>query len=103
MFEKHKITTEDGYILTAFRVPGALSEFHKENMKKQPIYMQHGLMDAGGTWFFNDETTDLALLLAGKGFDIWITNSRGSVYSNEHIEYSVKDSKYWDFSVHEMG
>ena len=60
-------------------------------------------MDAGGTWFFNDETTDLALLLAGKGYDIWITNSRGSVYSNQHVNYSIKDSAFWDFSVHEMG
>ncbi len=31
-FEEHKITTEDGYILTAFRVPGKLNE--KRNPKK---------------------------------------------------------------------
>jgi len=65
--------------------------------------MQHGLMDAGGTWFFNDERIDLALLLAGKGYDIWITNSRGTVFSNEHVRYSDRDSHFWEFSVHEMG
>ncbi len=30
-FEKHKIETEDGYILTAFRIPGKLEESQEEH------------------------------------------------------------------------
>ena len=81
MFEQHKIQTEDGYILTAFRIPGKFLEDYRHK-KKQPVYMQHGLIDDGGTWFFNNATVDLSLILAEKGYDVWITNSRGTVYSN---------------------
>ena len=65
--------------------------------------MQHGLLDAGGTWMFNSPALDLSLELCDKGYDIWLTNSRGTAYSNEHITYTVKDKEFWDFSFHEMG
>eukprot|EP00347_Sterkiella_histriomuscorum_P019192 403342583 len=103
MFEQHKITTEDGYILTAFRIPGKLNEIPSSISKKQPVYMQHGLIDDGGTWLFNDASIDLSLILADKGYDVWITNSRGTVYSNQHIKYTTRDQEYWEFSMHEMG
>lgn len=58
IYEEHKITTEDGYILTAFRVP---SKKGQNAAGKTPIFMQHGLVDDGGTWFFNNATLDLSL------------------------------------------
>lgn len=100
-FEKHSITTSDGYILTAFRVPGKLGEPVVQG--KQPVYMQHGLIDDGGTWFFNDQTLDLSLELVDRGYDVWITNSRGTCYSNQHVTYTTKDKEFWDFTFHEMG
>ena len=101
-FEQHTITTPDGYILTAFRVPGKIGEPIVKGAK-QPIYMQHGLIDDGGTWFFNDHTLDLSLELVDRGYDIWVTNSRGTAFSNQHTTYTVKDKEFWDFSFHEMG
>ena len=101
-FEKHSITTADGYILTAFRVPGKMGEPVVKGVK-QPIFMQHGLLDDGGTWFFNNATLDLSLELVDLGYDIWVTNSRGTVNSNQHVTYTVKDKEFWDFSFHEMG
>lgn len=65
--------------------------------------MQHGLIDDGGTWFFNNETVDLSLILADMGYDVWVTNSRGTVYSNQHKKYTTKDTAFWEFSLHEMG
>jgi len=56
-FEEHKITTEDGYILTAFRIPGKLGD---DSTGKPVAYMQHGLLDDGGTWFFNDAKFDIS-------------------------------------------
>ncbi len=87
-FEEHKAITEDGFILTLYRVPGRLGD---STTGKQPVYMQHGLIDDGGTWFFSDETLDLSLELVDKGYDIWVTNSRGTAFSNEHVNYTVKD------------
>ena len=51
-FEEHKILTDDGYILTAFRIPGKLSDTTTEKNKEVAI-LQHGLLDSGGTWLFN--------------------------------------------------
>lgn len=65
--------------------------------------MQHGLVDDGGTWFFNNATLDLSLELADLGYDIWATNSRGSTYSNRHVNYTVDDHQFWNFTLHEMG
>ena len=65
--------------------------------------MQHGLIDDGGTWFFNNAQLDLSLELVDQGYDIWATNSRGTVFSNEHNDYTVKDEEFWNFSMHEMG
>lgn len=65
--------------------------------------MQHGLIDDGGTWFFNDQTLDLSLELVDRGYDVWITNSRGTCYSNQHVTYTTKDKEFWDFTFHEMG
>ena len=45
----------------------------------------------------------MALELASSNYDIWITNSRGTVYSNDHIKYKVTDKEFWEFSFQEMG
>ena len=101
LFEEHKIHTEDGYILTAWRIPGRKDEPPKQG--KQPVIMQHGLLDDGGTWLFNNANMDLSLELVDMGNDIWIPNNRGTVYSNEHETYTIKDAAFWNFTLHEMG
>ena len=102
LYEEHEIITEDGYILTAFRVPGKKSERLGE-VRRQPVIMQHGLIDDGGTWFFNNETLDLSLELVNQGYDVWATNNRGTAYSNRHIKWTIDDKEYWNFTMNEMG
>lgn len=103
LYEEHDIITDDGYILKAFRVPGKASEIASDGIEKQPVIMQHGLIDDGGTWFFNNATLDLSLQLVDMGYDVWATNSRGSAYSNRHVNYTVEDDEFWNFTMHEMG
>jgi lysosomal acid lipase/cholesteryl ester hydrolase len=104
-FEEHKITTEDGYILTAWRIPGRHKESFKQRVTRKPIILQHGLCDSSYTWLMLNSTNSLAILLAEEGFDIWLTNSRGNAFSHEHVEHDSGSvsSDYWDFSFHEMG
>ena len=107
-FEKHKIVTEDGYILTAFRIPGKLTDSKSQMENKPPVMLQHGLFDNSGSFSIGSFQRGLPFLLSEQGYDVWITNSRGNVHSYEHLnpkEYSIFDSqsKYWNFSVDGMG
>ena len=79
-FEEHTILTEDGFLLTAFRIPRKIGQHN--NASKTPVYMQHGLLDDGGTFIFNNNSLDLSFDLVDRGYDVWITNSRGTVFSN---------------------
>lgn len=83
-------------------MPGRAGE-DLSGVTKQPVIMQHGLIDDGGTWFFNNATLDLSLQLVDLGYDIWATNSRGSAFSNRHLNYTTDNAEFWNFSMHEMG
>jgi len=97
--EKHQVTTRDGYILTLFRIP-----YGKTNVtrKSTPVFMQHGLLDSSMTWVINYPSQSLGFILADKGYDVWLGNSRGNAYSKGHTSYRTDSSKYWSFSFNEM-
>lgn len=45
-----------------------------------------------------------AYVLADEGYDVWMLNCRGNVYSRNHTELNPNvDSKFWKFSWHEIG
>ena len=106
-FEEHKIKTEDGYILTAWRIPKKINEKNNPNQKKKPIILQHGLIDSSYTWLILDKENSLPFTLVDNGYDVWLTNTRGNAVcyeheNNEEFDSSDAYSKYWDFSFHEM-
>ena len=98
--------TEDGYILTAWRIPGRLDETYSKRLKRKPIILQHGLIDTSYTFLVLNSTECLSIMLADNGFDVWMTNSRGTLFSlghtNPEYDSNIFYSKYWDFTFHEM-
>eukprot|EP00757_Euglenozoa_sp_SAG-D1_P004565 gene4565-313_t len=57
--------------------------------------LQHGLLDSAITWMFNyNPYQNLAYILHDKGYDVWLGNSRGNVYSMTNKKLSGTD--YWD-------
>jgi hypothetical protein len=103
-FEEHKVVTDDGYILSVWRIPRKIKEDPK--IKKKPIVLQHGLLDDSWTFFALNSTDCLPFILANHGYDIWLPNSRGNMFSSEHInpdyDPSGLRSKYWNFTWNEM-
>jgi len=106
-FEEHRIVTEDGFILTSWRIPGEVNEKPKERRKRKPVMMQHGLFDSSYAWLVLNTTDCLPMQLAREGYDVWITNSRGNFFSADHLDPEYDSnliySKFWDFTFHEMG
>ena len=98
--ERHFVTTEDGYILQIFRL---VNKKHANTNSTQPVLLQHGMCGSGMRWVDNKEKSP-AIYLANQGFDVWIGNNRGNIYSKFHKTLVPDvDSKYWEFSFEEMG
>jgi lysosomal acid lipase/cholesteryl ester hydrolase len=98
------VTTSDGYILSLFRVGKDLSEAGLKD--KQPVFLQHGILDSSDTWVMNKEKSP-ALQLVNEGFDVWLGNTRGNKYSRDHSELDPDNKedteKYFNFSFEEIG
>ncbi|KAL4380169.1 triacylglycerol lipase 2-like [Arachis hypogaea] len=97
--EEHKVTTVDGYILSLQRMPAGRSG---KAADKPPVLLQHGLFIDAITWLFNTPEESLAYILADKGFDVWLANTRGTKYSSAHTSLSPNDMAYWDWSWDEL-
>ncbi|KAI4308368.1 hypothetical protein L6164_031458 [Bauhinia variegata] len=86
--EEHKVTTEDGYILSLQRMPAGQSGWKAD---KPPVLLQHGILSDSATWLFNTPVESLAFILADNGYDVWLANTRGTRYSNRHTSLSIDD------------
>ncbi|XP_078169477.1 triacylglycerol lipase 2-like [Carex rostrata] len=99
--EEHQVTTQDGYILSLQRIPEGR---HGGNSgeKKQPVFLQHGVLMDGITWLLNPPDQSLAFILADRGFDVWIANSRGTRWSSRHVTLTTNQPVYWAWSWDEL-
>lgn len=105
-YELHNVTTADGYILQMHRIPYGRNSSAAAN--KPVVMLQHGILDSSATWVIMGPGQGFAYILADLGYDVWMGNSRGNLYSPLHVDLnpdaSVAESKkYWNFSWHEMG
>lgn len=91
--EIHHVTTEDGHILTVFRMPN--------NKRKNPIFLQHGLITTSANWISLGDDS-LAFQLFDNGYDVWLGNYRGNHYSPDHVRYSINDKEFWNHCLDEI-
>jgi lysosomal acid lipase/cholesteryl ester hydrolase len=50
------------------------------------------------------EHESLPFILSNGGFDVWLMNNRGTLFSRGHVHYDSNQlsSDYWDFTFHDM-
>uniref|UniRef100_A0A8D8Z5X2 Lipase n=1 Tax=Cacopsylla melanoneura TaxID=428564 RepID=A0A8D8Z5X2_9HEMI len=92
--EEHKVLTEDGYILTNFRIA---------NPGGYPILFIHGMTATSDCWLIGGPAHDLSFHLWRRGYDVWLWNARGNMYSTEHVNMTYDQEKFFLFSMHELG
>jgi gastric triacylglycerol lipase len=98
--QAHAITTEDGYILTWFRIQARNQKEFKTGL---PVVLcMHGVGDSGDTFVINDEENSIGLKLANSGYDVWIGNVRGTKHGLNHVKLKTRQRKFWEFSWEEM-
>ena len=95
--EEHEVITEDGYKLFLWHIIKSNSY-----EKTKVAYIQPGFVCTAWV-FFQLEKNSLPILLIEQGYDVWIGNNRGTIFSMGHIS---KDSQnlvgdYWDYSMDE--
>jgi len=97
--ETHTTTTSDGYVLTVFRI-------NKTGTKKfgYPVFLQHGLFSSSETWIMNNEKS-VAFQFANAGYDVWLGNNRGCLYSRKNTKFDPETDQYdfFNYSFFELG
>ncbi|CAG5013314.1 unnamed protein product [Parnassius apollo] len=99
--EQHTVTTDDGYILTMFRITRG-KNCHGP-IRNPPVLLMHGLLMSSDSWMDAGPKAGLAYLISDLCYDLWVPNMRGSYYSKKHIKLDpAKDQEFWDFSTMEI-
>ena len=78
-------------------------ELPQRSLGTKVILLQHGILDSCDNWIINEESKSLALVLANRGYDVWLGNNRGNKYNLSHGRRWLKPKNFWDFSFQEMG
>ena len=97
--EIHQVTTEDGYILQLHRIPNSIRrKVSQPSGQRKVVYLQHGMMSSDHIWIINPTDKALAYILADRGYDVWLANSRGTPASRRHVTIDSSESQYWQYS-----
>lgn len=93
-FETYEIRTEDGYDLTLFRI---------KNPKSRGVIVLYHSMTVDSFVWIGQNNESLAIKLFDLGYEVWLPNTRGTLYSTGHANLTIDDPEYWNFTFHEVG
>lgn len=104
-WEAVKVHTEDKYILSTFHILGKAGvERDADAASQGTVLIQHGDRQDGTSMMSNfEEGLPFHLQLVDAGYDVWIGNNRGTMYSWEHETLDVNTAEYWDWTWSAMG
>ncbi|CAK1554129.1 unnamed protein product [Leptosia nina] len=99
--ESHTVLTLDGYRLTIHKLTTEMPNAF--GVTKSTVLLNHGLFGSSLDWMLLGPENSLPFLLLENGFDVWLANSRGNVFSKRHVSVGLNSSEFWDFTWHEIG
>ncbi|CAD5223259.1 unnamed protein product [Bursaphelenchus okinawaensis] len=94
------VTTDDGYILQLHRIPFGRESGPAPN--KPVIFFQHGLEASSSNWVANLPHQSAGFVFADRGYDVWLGNMRGNMYSKRHVKLNPHHRDFWKFSFDHM-
>lgn len=97
--EQHVVVTGDGYKLGTFRIPYGKDGAPPAGVVRPPVLLIHGISLASTCWVVNDPDESLAFILADRGWDVWMMNTRGNTFSRSHVTLSDRQPRFWNFAV----
>ncbi|XP_037817101.1 lipase 3-like [Lucilia sericata] len=100
--ESHFIETTDGYVLNMFRIPYS-PKLNNKDRGNPVVFLQHGLFSCSDSFILNGPNDSIAFNFADNGFDVWLGNARGNIYSRNNTRLSLNHPNFWSFSWHEIG
>lgn len=104
----YEATTDDGYILTMFRVKLQPDELAKLPAEKQsnidkPVLFVHVLEGSVDEYFLGDQNHSIGHFMVLNGFDVWFGNNRGNKYSRKHTNPDITEGEFMTYSWQELG
>lgn len=110
------VQTQDGYILQLIRITANLKQHHQSQVESQSgssssesnennsdnrrpaVLLMHGFMSSAEDFVYGGPSQGLAFQLVDQGYDVYLGNSRGSPYGQEHTTLDPKrDAAFWRF------
>ena len=89
MHETHQTQTEDGYILTIFRIP--------KNNPKGIILFQRPIQYDARVWM-SQHNESIAFFFWRAGYDVWLGNTRGNFFCKEHVTLKSIEREFWNLT-----
>merc|ERR1712232_628802 len=67
------------------------------NNTKLPVFLMHGFITSAIDWVSQPYTTDnLPYMLSDAGYDVWLGNNRGNVFSVHNERLDMNSVEFWD-------
>ncbi|XP_062551583.1 lipase 3-like isoform X2 [Armigeres subalbatus] len=71
--------------------------------RKTPILLMHQVYGCSIDYTMLGPGNALALQAHYQGYDVWMGNVRGNMFSRDHMNLSPNKSAYWKYTYHEIG